>query len=270
MKFPTAKTQIIAAAAVLLLLGGFTAALAYDGNGATPFGTPSTSTQQSGSATPTAITSTASTTSTTSTTTTTSTVTVCPLDTSAGNPCCPPNASTATPCCPPNASNASTATLCCPPETSSDFQCIHHPEIFNLLLSPPQIVVTASATSQATINPLPSGHAHISVQGNTLYVTVEVVHLTPLTQYSVNLEIDGTSTQLATLVTNNAGNGYIVAQLLLASGTHSVSVQVIGASGTSTTTIALVSDSVTIVTPAPGPGPVAVTVGANANLGDDK
>jgi hypothetical protein len=75
----------------------------------------------------------------------------------------------------------------------------------------------------------------------------------PVTQYSITLDINGVSHQLATMVTNQDGNGEVTAQILLQNGVYSISAQVFDTSGFTTPTLVLQSDSVTVTLPPVGP-----------------
>jgi hypothetical protein len=229
MKFPVTTTQIMTAAAVLLLLGGFTAAFAYTAQGqanvqsTAPLPTASKSTTYSTSVGPTATTTSVGPTATT-TSSTTKTVT-CLSTTAACGPICP--------------------------------------DYFVLKLNP-VIVPTASSVYRYG-----SGEAILTIRGDAIYLQAEINRANPLTQYSITLDINGVSHLLATMVTDQNGNGQVTAQILLQNGVYAISVQVFDTTSFSSSTLVLQSASVTVMLPAVSPtvivcGPIAIGVNAQA------
>jgi len=130
--------------------------------------------------------------------------------------------------------------------------CIHRgPTFFNLLLNPVPIQTASSVYKYGT------GHALLFIRGDTVSLRAELRNAEPLTQYSITLDINGTSHQLATMVTDQNGNGMVAAQILLHNGRYAISVQVFDTTNFPSPTLVLQSDSVSVITPAPV-GPTAV------------
>jgi hypothetical protein len=199
MKSLPTRTQIVTAAAVLLLLGGFTAAFAYT-NSSSGSGQTAQLPMSSTSSTTTSV-------SPTATTTATSTSTVFK---------CPPN-----------------STMCI--RLCQTF--------FNLKLNPVPVPVASSAYDYGT------GHALLNIRGNVASVQAYISRAQPFTQYSIALDVNGVTHQIATMVTNQNGNGEIVAQILLQNGVNAISVQVFDTTNFSSPTLVLESTTITLTIP---------------------
>ena len=215
MKSFSTKTQLVTVAAVLLLLGGFTAAFAYTtdqnpaGVGAGSNGQPSTTTS---STSPTVKTSTSTTTSvapTVTMTVTSNTVTTC-----------------------------DSATAVC------SYMCR---TFFNLKLNPVPVQGAPTDYRYGT------GQVFLNLRGDTVYLQAMIRNAEPLTQYSITLDINGVSHLLATMVTDKNGDGLVVAQILLQKGVYAISAQVFDTTHFTSPTLVLKSDSVTVTIPAVTP-----------------
>ncbi len=221
MKLHATKTQIITAAAVLLLLGGFTTVFALPTNP----GQPASATTSISSA-PLPTVSKSSTTTTTVAPTATTSIVIC-------NPI--------------SATSATCIPLC--------------PTFFDLKLNPVPVLNAATTYRYGT------GHAILTIRGDAIYLQAVINNANPLTQYSITLDINGVSHLLATMVTDQNGNGQVTAQILLQNGVYAISVQVFDTSSFTLPTLVLQSASVTVKLPAVGPSPITIcplSVGVNA------
>jgi len=137
------------------------------------------------------------------------------------------------------------------------------PNYYVLKLNP-VIVPTAS-----TVYRYGSGEAILTIRGDAIYLQAEINRANPLTQYSITLDINGVSHLLATMVTDQNGNGQVTAQILLQNGVYAISAQVFDTTSFSASTLVLQSNSITVTLPAASPavivcGPVAIGVNAQA------
>ena len=92
--------------------------------------------------------------------------------------------------------------------------------------------------------------ASITSVGGVFDVQIALRFAKPVTQYSVVLVANGTSYTLGNLVTGQAGNGQMDNQVLLATGTYVVSIQIYDTSSTpGTSTLVLQTGQGTITSP---------------------
>ena len=236
MNLHLTRTQIITAAAVLLLLGGFTTAFAYPAHASSSGGTATTSTSSTVQPTASTSTSTSASTSTKSTSTTSVSLTGSVSKT---------------------ATTTSIAVITCGPTAATCIPICRN--YFDLQLNPVPIPSGLSSYRYGV------GHVILSIQGDAIYMTATINNAMPLTEYDITLNINGANHLLATMVTNQRGDGEVTAQILLQNGVYSISAQVFDMTNFSSQTLVLQSVSVTVTLPQPGPtplmcGPVPVSV----------
>lgn len=201
MQVSAAKLQALTVAAILVLISGGIAVYAQGqsiSGGSTAFGAPvalatggTNSTTSSTSSTSSATTS--STTGSTVTSTVTTTVTATTSTTTANNTLCQPTS----------------------------------PKVGRVVLPITAVGASAgSSTSAISFSNSRGCSASITTVGGVFDVQIVLRYAKPVTQYNVILVANGTSYTLGNMVTDQSGSGQMDNQVLLTTGTYTVSIQI--------------------------------------------